>query len=81
VDYALKISGTPRIFILEIRPTIETILIYLNMNPRTLETMLGIARDVSDIGHYGTGNLELRIHALDDFEVAKPLIEKSYELN
>ena len=66
---------------LEIRPTIETILIYLNINIKTLGTMPGVARDVTDIGHYGTGNLELRIHTLDDFEVAKPLIQKSYEMN
>lgn len=49
--------------------------------PKKLETIPEIARDVTDIGHYGTGNVELRIHTLDDFEVAKPLIEKSYEMN
>jgi hypothetical protein len=66
---------------LEIRPTIQTILIYLNLEPKKLETIPKIARDVTDVGHYGTGNLELRIRNLNDFEVAKPLIEKSYEIN
>ncbi|MBC8231949.1 hypothetical protein H8E77_20555 [bacterium] len=66
---------------LEIYPKIQIIYLYLNINPKTLETMPEIARDVTDIGHYGTGNLELKIRTSDDFEIAKPLIEKSYEMN
>ena len=37
------------------------------------------SRDVTGIGHYGTGNLEIRIKSDDDLEKAKPMIIKSYE--
>ncbi len=36
-------------------------------------------RDVCEIGHFGTGDLELRIDSVEDLERAKPLIEKSYD--
>jgi predicted transport protein len=36
-------------------------------------------RDVADIGHYGTGDLEIVINSAEDFEDAKPLFVKSYE--
>jgi hypothetical protein len=39
----------------------------------------GWARDVSQIGHYGTGDLELTITSMADLEKGFPLIEKSYE--
>ena len=41
----------------------------------------GFMRDVRDIGHLGTGDLELTIRSLDDLEKARPLLEKSYESN
>ncbi|MBM3241172.1 hypothetical protein FJZ31_33225 [Candidatus Poribacteria bacterium] len=66
---------------LEIRRTIETILIYLNIDPNTLETIPEIARSMTGMWHFSTVYLELRIRTSDDFEVAKPLIQKSYEVN
>ncbi|MGL5125137.1 MAG: DUF5655 domain-containing protein [Fusobacteriaceae bacterium] len=38
-------------------------------------------RDVSNIGHYGTGDVEIIIKNSDDFNRAKPLIQKAYEIN
>lgn len=35
-------------------------------------------RDVSDIGHFGTGDMEIGIKNIEDFENTKYLIEKSY---
>ena len=35
--------------------------------------------DVRAIGHFGTGDLELRIHSASDFEMARSLIQRSYE--
>ena len=34
-----------------------------------------------NIGHYGTGDLELSISNAEDFETAKPLIEQAYNIN
>jgi predicted transport protein len=36
-------------------------------------------RDVREIGHYGTGNLEIRIESDGDFERTQDLIVASYE--
>lgn len=63
----------------EIRPQVATILIYLNINPAEIELVDGFIRDVSEIGHFGTGNVEVRIKSQDDFERIRPLILKSYE--
>ncbi|HEY8362329.1 MAG TPA: DUF5655 domain-containing protein [Tissierellaceae bacterium] len=65
----------------EIYPKSRTILMYLNINPDEVELKEGFTRDVRNIGHYGTGNLEVRINSKDDFERAKELIAKSYDEN
>jgi predicted transport protein len=36
------------------------------------------SRDVRQIGHWGTGELELALRTMADFEKAKPLIGRSY---
>jgi predicted transport protein len=38
----------------------------------------GFTRDVSDVGHFGTGDLEITLTNAEDLEKAKPLIERSY---
>jgi predicted transport protein len=65
----------------EVYPKSKTILMYLNINPDEVELKEGFTRDVRNIGHYGTGNLEVRINSKDDFEKAKALIAKSYDEN
>jgi predicted transport protein len=65
----------------EIYPKSKIILMYLNINPDEVELKEGFTRDVRNIGHYGTGNLEVRINSKDDFEKAKELITKSYDEN
>jgi len=65
----------------EIYPKSKTILMYLNINPDEVELKEGFARNVKNIGHLGTGNLEVKITSKDDFERAKELIAKSYDEN
>ncbi|AUG57265.1 DUF5655 domain-containing protein [Acetivibrio saccincola] len=59
----------------------KTILMHLNINPDEVELKEGFTKDVRNIGHYGTGNLEVRINSKDEFEKAKALIAKSYDEN
>lgn len=48
--------------------------------PPTPENIIGgFTRDVSNIGHLGTGDLEISISSMDDFERAKPLLDQSYQ--
>jgi predicted transport protein len=63
----------------EVHPQTGQLLVFLKVNPDEVELEEGFARDVRDIGHFGTGDLEIRIDSLDDLERAKPLIEKSYD--
>lgn len=58
----------------------KAILLYLNLDPDRVELEEGFSRDVRNIGHWGTGDLEVRIGSMEDFEKAKHLIIKSYKL-
>jgi predicted transport protein len=55
------------------------ILLYLKLDPKQVEVKSAIFRDVSKIGHYGTGDVELTISSDKDFEKAKPIIQQAYE--
>jgi predicted transport protein len=57
----------------------QRLLLFVKLNPKEVTAPPEISRDVSDIGHYGTGNLELSIRSVDDFESIKPLIELAYQ--
>jgi predicted transport protein len=63
----------------EFRPTAEKILIYVKVDPSSVSLKPGFTRDVTDIGHYGTGDLEITLATSDDLERAKPLIQRSYD--
>jgi predicted transport protein len=52
-------------------------ILFLKINPDELENLPEQARDVRNIGHFGTGDLEFTIKNAEDFEIAKPLIELS----
>ena len=50
-------------------------------DPKSIELKPGFTRDVTEIGHYGTGDLEIVIDSAEDFEAAKPLFVKSYDVS
>ena len=56
----------------------EKIVLYLRLNPETVILESGFSRDVRTVGHWGTGDLELSVRNVADFEKAKPLIVRSY---
>ena len=53
----------------------------LKLNPATVELEQGFTRDVTNIGHWGTGDLEVVLRKPGDFEKAKMLIERAYQEN
>jgi predicted transport protein len=55
--------------------------LWLKLNPETVALEDGFSRDVRSIGHWGTGDLEVVVRTLEDFEKARPLIERSYQEN
>ncbi|ALV57288.1 DUF91 domain-containing protein [Burkholderia cenocepacia] len=54
------------------------ILVTLKLDPASVEQEEGFSRDVSQVGHWGTGDVELTLRTLTDLERAKPLLERSY---
>ncbi len=64
---------------LEIKNTDRKLLLYLKVDPADLADEPGFLRDVRNVGHFGTGDLEVTIRSLEDLQRAKPLIEQSYE--
>lgn len=65
----------------EVRPQSKTVLVYLKLNPDVVSLEPGFARDVRNIGHFGTGDLELTLTSQADLERAKPLIVASYDVS
>ncbi len=63
----------------EIRTQEKKLLVYTKLDPSNVPFEDGFTRDVSDIGHFGTGDLELTIRSMTDFEKAKPLLVQAYE--
>lgn len=63
----------------EFRPTNSKILLFLKVDPTTVELEPGFSRDVSNVGHYGTGDLEITLSSAGDLEKAAPFIKLSYE--
>jgi len=55
--------------------------VWLNLNYPDLENPSEYIRDVSNIGHWGVGDVELAIDSFEIFQSAKNLIRKSFEEN
>jgi len=63
----------------EVQPQSNLLACYVKVNPDTVELEEGFTRDVRNIGHYGTGDLEIRIRSESDLERAKELLVNSFE--
>jgi predicted transport protein len=63
----------------EFRPTTDKILIYVKVDPKTVTLESGFTRDVTNIGHYGTGDLEITLIKSEDLTRAMPLLKRSYD--
>ena len=62
----------------EVRNQANKLLVYVKVNPDQVSLEDGFTRDVRNIGHYGTGDLEISIRSDADFEKAKALLDLSY---
>lgn len=63
----------------EVHPQTKRLLVYLKIDPSSITVEPGFTRDVTKIGHFGTGSLEVTIGSAQDFEHAQPLIQASYQ--
>ncbi|WP_439663771.1 DUF5655 domain-containing protein [Lentzea sp. HUAS TT2] len=63
----------------EVHPRSRALLVYLKVNPESVDLESGFSRDVRSIGHFGTGDLELRITNSTDLVKAEPYLRMSYD--
>lgn len=63
----------------EVYPQVRVVTLYLRLDPSTVDLEEGFSRDVTKIGHFGTGNLSLSLKTMDDFAKAQPLLRRAYE--
>lgn len=56
----------------------KQIILFLKLDPESLTLEKGFTRNMKNVGHYGTGDLQVIIKNTRDFEKAKPLLERAY---
>jgi predicted transport protein len=57
----------------------RALVIYLKLDPDTVKLEENFSRDVREVGHWGTGDLEVTVRGSTDLVKAQPLITRSYE--
>jgi predicted transport protein len=63
----------------EARPQSKEIKIWLDIPYGDLDDPKKLSRDVSKVGHYGTGDVETKLASLSELDGVMYLIEQSYE--
>ena len=63
----------------EVHPNKGTLSIYIKVDPDSVPPEEGFSRDVRNIGHFGTGDLEITIRSHEDLERARPFLQQSYD--
>ncbi|KPI02833.1 protein of unknown function DUF91 [Actinobacteria bacterium OK074] len=59
-------------------PQRSKLLVYLKVDPKDFDLVPGFTRDVSGLGHHGTGDLEVQLRTPRDVERAQDLFRASY---
>jgi len=62
-----------------VEPQKQKVLVFLKLDPQQHAGPPAISRDVSNIGHCGTGDLEFTIKSAEDLELAKPYLKLAFE--
>lgn len=58
----------------------KQLLIYVKLDPDSIKLEDGFTRDVRNVGHWGTGDLEITVRSNEDLYRCDPLLQKAYEL-
>lgn len=59
----------------------KKLVVNLPLDVNTVVFEEGFSRDVTNIGHWGSGHVELQLQSSADLEKAKPLIDRAYNEN
>lgn len=77
-EYYVAFRRMKNFVTVELRNQVGKVLVYAKVDPKTVIPVEGFTRDVTKIGHFGTGNLEITISSMADLDLAKPLIDRAY---
>lgn len=64
---------------IDVRAGLGKLFVYLKLDPETVELREGFTRDMREIGHWGTGDLEIVLKNQEDLQTALPLLERAYQ--
>ena len=67
--------------VVEIHTQTKQILVYVKVDPDSINLEKGFTRDMKNIWHFGSGDLEITISSDADLEKANDLFIKSYEVS
>lgn len=81
LKYYLAFRRIKNFACVELHPKKGCLTVFVKVDPATIQLEPGFTRDMRQISHFGTGDLEVTIRTASDFERAKPLLLKSYEAN
>ncbi len=65
----------------EAHPIAGYLKLYLKLDPSEVDLVEGFTRDVREIGHLGTGDLEVVIRTRSELQRTKAMLQQSYEAN
>lgn len=60
-------------------PQQKKVLLFVKLDPKKTPGPKGLSRDMTEIGHFGTGDLQITVTSLEELELAKPFLKKAYE--
>ena len=64
---------------LEVYTRAKTITLYLRLDPSTVELEPGLTRDMRGISHFGTGDVEVSLKTMEEFERIQLLLKAAYD--
>jgi predicted transport protein len=62
-----------------VEPQQKKVYLFLKLNPNRVALEKGFSRDMTHIGHFGTGDVEVTLTSVEDLERAKPLIQQAFD--
>ncbi|MFB6517299.1 DUF5655 domain-containing protein [Streptomyces sp. NPDC056401] len=57
----------------------QEVVVTLRISPKDVDLVPGFTRDVSQVGHHGTGDVEVRLRTEQHLRQAEPLLRMSYD--
>lgn len=79
LQYYIAFKRIKNFACVEVYPQAGKVTVFLKVDPATVTLEPGFTRDVSTVGHLGTGDLEVILYTTKDLERATPLLVRSYE--